>query len=126
HSVEKKLVGPAFRDVAAKYKDDAQAEGKLVAALKEGKGHPLKVEAADAEIAAMVKQVLAAAPAAKSAVSAAAAKPAAPAEKPLTNPQNATCLGCHATQGFQPHVDKDKFEASVHAPRNCTDCHRDI
>lgn len=30
HAVDKKLVGPAFKDVAAKYKGDAGAEAKLI------------------------------------------------------------------------------------------------
>ena len=29
HEVDKKKIGPAFKDVAAKYKDNKEAEGKL-------------------------------------------------------------------------------------------------
>ncbi len=58
HEMEKKKVGPAYKDVAAKYKGDKKAQGQLVAKLKEGKGHP-KVQATDAELNAAVKQVLA-------------------------------------------------------------------
>lgn len=36
HSVDKKVLGPAFKDVAAKYKGDKSAEGKLVAKVKAG------------------------------------------------------------------------------------------
>jgi cytochrome c len=36
HSVEKKVLGPAFKDVAAKYSADKQAESKLVASIKAG------------------------------------------------------------------------------------------
>jgi cytochrome c len=36
HSVEKKVVGPAWKDVAAKYKGDAGAKAKLVAKVKSG------------------------------------------------------------------------------------------
>lgn len=36
HSVEKKVLGPAFKDVAAKYSADKQAEGKLIASIKAG------------------------------------------------------------------------------------------
>jgi cytochrome c len=36
HSVEKKVVGPAYKDVAAKYKGQADAEAKLVAKVKKG------------------------------------------------------------------------------------------
>lgn len=58
HEMEKKKVGPAYKDVAAKYKGDSKAQAQLVAKLKEGKGHP-KVKATDAELDAAVKQVLA-------------------------------------------------------------------
>jgi cytochrome c len=36
HSVEKKIVGPAWKDVAAKYKGDASAKDKLVNKVKKG------------------------------------------------------------------------------------------
>jgi len=36
HAVDKKLVGPAYKDVAAKYKDDKGAEAKLVEKVKKG------------------------------------------------------------------------------------------
>jgi cytochrome c len=36
HMVDKKLVGPAYQDVAKKYKGQADAEGKLVAKVKAG------------------------------------------------------------------------------------------
>jgi len=58
HDTDKKKVGPAYKDVAAKYKGDKGAEGELVAKIKEGKGHP-KVAASDAELKAAVRQVLA-------------------------------------------------------------------
>lgn len=57
HEMDKKKVGPAYKDVAAKYKDDKKAEGMLVDKLKEGKGHP-KIAASDAELKAAVQQVL--------------------------------------------------------------------
>jgi cytochrome c len=56
--VEKKKMGPAYKDVAAKYKDNKEAESKLVAELKEGKGHPVKVAATDAELKTLVQYVL--------------------------------------------------------------------
>lgn len=59
HDMEKKKMGPAYKDVAAKYKGDAKAPAMLAAKLKDGKGHP-KVQATDAEINAALKQVLAA------------------------------------------------------------------
>jgi cytochrome c len=58
HELDKKKVGPAFKDVAAKYKDNKDAEVKLIAALKEGKGHPVKVAASDAELKTLVDYVL--------------------------------------------------------------------
>ncbi|HEU4645179.1 MAG TPA: c-type cytochrome [Burkholderiales bacterium] len=58
HAMDKKKVGPAFKDLAAKYKGDQQAPKALVAKLKSGQGHP-KIAASDAELDAAVKQVLA-------------------------------------------------------------------
>ena len=58
HDAATKKVGPSWKDIAAKYKDDKAAEGTLVAKLKEAKGHP-KVNASDAELKAAVSQVLA-------------------------------------------------------------------
>jgi len=57
HENDKKKVGPAYKDVAAKYKGDKSAAGTLVAKLKDGKGH-LKIEASDAELKAAVGTVL--------------------------------------------------------------------
>jgi cytochrome c len=58
HDVEKKKIGPALKDIAAQYKGDKTAEAKLVAKIKEAKGHP-KVNASDDELKAAVSQVLA-------------------------------------------------------------------
>jgi cytochrome c len=57
HDTDKKKVGPAMKDIAAKHKGSKDAEAKLVAALKEGKGH-MKVSASDAELKAAVRHVL--------------------------------------------------------------------
>jgi cytochrome c len=57
HDFDKKKVGPAYKDVAAKHKDDKNAEAMLVDKLKEGKGHP-KIAATDAELKAAVGTVL--------------------------------------------------------------------
>jgi cytochrome c len=57
HDMDKKKVGPAYKDVAAKYKGKKGAESELVAKIKEGKGHP-KVAASDAELQAAVRHVL--------------------------------------------------------------------
>jgi len=57
HEMDKKKVGPSFKDVAAKHKGDKGAATKLVQKLKEGKGHP-KASATDAELKAAVGHVL--------------------------------------------------------------------
>ena len=36
HSIDKKVLGPAFKDVAAKYKGDKTAEAKMIAKVKAG------------------------------------------------------------------------------------------
>jgi cytochrome c len=36
HSIDKKVLGPAFKDVAAKYKSDKTAEAKLIEKVKKG------------------------------------------------------------------------------------------
>lgn len=36
HSIDKKIVGPAWKDVAAKYKGDADAKTKLINKVKKG------------------------------------------------------------------------------------------
>lgn len=65
HSVDKKLVGPAYKDVAAKYKGDAKAEEKLAAKVKKGGSGvfgpvpmPPNPNVPDADIAKLVKWVL--------------------------------------------------------------------
>ena len=58
HDMATKKVGPAYKDVAAKYKGDKNAEASLIAKIKEGKGHP-KIAASDAELKTAVAHVLA-------------------------------------------------------------------
>ena len=58
HDLEKKKVGPSFKDIAAKYKDNKDAEATIVGKLKEGKGHPVKVAASEAELKALVAYAL--------------------------------------------------------------------
>ena len=36
HAVDKKVVGPAYKEVAAKYKGDAKAEAMLIEKVKKG------------------------------------------------------------------------------------------
>jgi cytochrome c len=38
HAVDNKLVGPSYKDVAAKYKGDKSAEGKLATKIMKGGG----------------------------------------------------------------------------------------
>jgi cytochrome c len=40
HSIETKKMGPSFKSVAAKYKGNAAAEGKLVEKLSKAQDHP--------------------------------------------------------------------------------------
>lgn len=70
HSVEKKVVGPAWKDVAAKYKGDAAAKAALIEKVKKGgKGNwtavtggapmpPYSPRVADADIEKLVDFVL--------------------------------------------------------------------
>lgn len=57
HDMEKKKVGPALKDIAAKHKGNPGAVAELVEKLKAGKGH-MKVKGSDAEIEAAVKEAL--------------------------------------------------------------------
>lgn len=71
HAVDKKVVGPAWNDVAAKYKGDAAARDALIAKVKAGgKGNwtdvtggvpmpPYSPRVADADIEKLVDFVLA-------------------------------------------------------------------
>jgi cytochrome c len=36
HGIDKKIIGPAYKEVAAKYRNDKGAEAKLVAKVKNG------------------------------------------------------------------------------------------
>lgn len=67
HAVDKKVIGPSYKEVAAKYKGDAGAEAKLVAKVKSGGvgawGQiPMPPNAAvpDADVKVLVKWVLSA------------------------------------------------------------------
>jgi cytochrome c len=54
HAMDQKKVGPAMKDIAAKYKGNKDAEATLTAKLKDGKGH-MKVAASDAELKTLVE-----------------------------------------------------------------------
>jgi len=65
HAVDKKLVGPAYKDVAAKYRDDKGAEAKLFEKVKKGGQGvwgqvpmPPNSQVPDADIHSLVKWVL--------------------------------------------------------------------
>ena len=66
HAVDKKVIGPSYAEVAAKYKGDAGAEAKLITKVKNGGSGvwgqiPMPPNAAvpDADIKTIVKWVLA-------------------------------------------------------------------
>lgn len=67
HSMDKKVLGPAYKDVAAKYKGDKTAEAKLIKKVKEGGSGvwgPMPMPAnsprvSDADITTIVKWILA-------------------------------------------------------------------
>lgn len=65
HAVDKKVVGPSYKDVAAKYRNDPQAAGKLFEKVKKGGSGvwgpvPMPPNAAvpDADIKKLVSWVL--------------------------------------------------------------------
>ena len=67
HAVDKKLVGPAYQDVARKYKGDKEAEAKLINKVKNGGAGvwgpipmpPNTPKVSDADIKTLVEWVLA-------------------------------------------------------------------
>ena len=67
HAIDKKLVGPAYQDVAKKYKGDKEAEAKLIAKVKAGGAGvwgqipmpPNSPKVSDADIKTLVEWVLA-------------------------------------------------------------------
>ena len=65
HAVDKKLVGPAYKDVAAKYRNDKGAEAKLVEKVKKGGSGvwgqvpmPPNASVKDEDVKALVKWIL--------------------------------------------------------------------
>ncbi|WP_027802415.1 c-type cytochrome [Paraburkholderia dilworthii] len=69
HAVDRKLVGPSFQQIAARYKGDVQAPAKLVRKVKDGGSGvwgmipmPAHQSMSDADIHAVVDWVLAGAP----------------------------------------------------------------
>ncbi|MGN6315880.1 c-type cytochrome [Trinickia sp.] len=69
HTVDRKLVGPAFRDIAAKYKGDAAAQGRLEKKVRDGGAGvwgvipmPSHPRMSDSDVRTVVSWVLAGAP----------------------------------------------------------------
>ena len=65
HATDKKVVGPAFKEVAAKYRNDKGAEAKLVDKVKKGGvgvwgqvPMPPNAAVSDADIKTLVKWIL--------------------------------------------------------------------
>jgi cytochrome c len=65
HAVDKKVIGPSYQDIAAKYKGDAGAEAKLIAKVKNGGSGtwgqipmPPNASVPDADIKTLVKWAL--------------------------------------------------------------------
>ena len=66
HAVDKKLVGPSYQEVAAKYKGNAKAEALLIEKVKKGGvgtwgqvPMPPNANVKDADVATLVKWILA-------------------------------------------------------------------
>lgn len=65
HAIDKKVVGPSYMDISAKYKGDADAAGKIAANIakggafdwKMGKMPPKGMGANDAEIKSMAEYI---------------------------------------------------------------------
>ena len=65
HATDKKLVGPSYKDVAAKYRNDPGAEAKLFDKVKKGGQGvwgqvpmPPNTQVPDADIKALVKWIM--------------------------------------------------------------------
>ena len=65
HTVDKKMVGPSYKDVAAKYRSDQAAEAKLAEKVKKGGQGvwgqvpmPPNASVPDADVRALVKWIL--------------------------------------------------------------------
>jgi cytochrome c len=65
HTVDKKLVGPSYKEVAAKYRNDPGAQAKLVDKVKKGGQGvwgqvpmPPNAQVPDAEVNSLVKWIL--------------------------------------------------------------------
>ena len=57
HDVDQATVGPAFKAIAKKYADDADARGRIAAKLRSGSGH-VKPSGSDQDVDDLVAYVL--------------------------------------------------------------------
>lgn len=57
HAPATKKIGPAYAEIAARYRGDAGAAERLVTVLKEGRRHP-RAAATDAELRSLVGYIL--------------------------------------------------------------------
>jgi cytochrome c len=65
HAVDKKVVGPSYKEVAAKYRNDKGAEAKLIDKVKKGGTGvwgqvpmPPNAQVSDADVKTLVKWIL--------------------------------------------------------------------
>jgi cytochrome c len=65
HAIDKKIVGPAYKDVAAKYRGDKDAEAKLAEKVKKGSvgvwgqvPMPPNTQVKDEDVKTLVKWIL--------------------------------------------------------------------
>lgn len=57
HASATQKIGPAYAEIASRYRGDAAAAERLVAMLKDGRRHP-RASATDAELRSLVSYVL--------------------------------------------------------------------
>ena len=57
HAAASKKIGPAYAEIAARYRGDGAAAERLVAMLKDGRRHP-RASATDAELRSLVTTIL--------------------------------------------------------------------
>lgn len=57
HATATKKIGPAYAEIAARYRGDAAAGERLLAMLKDGRRHP-RASATDAELRAVLTYIL--------------------------------------------------------------------
>jgi S-disulfanyl-L-cysteine oxidoreductase SoxD len=69
HGIGNGIVGPAFRDVAKRYKNDKDAESRLVGHVKNGSGGnwgdiamPAQAQVSDADVTALIRWILSGSP----------------------------------------------------------------